>query len=281
MIDEKCPICAKAFEPGQSTFRVPALPDRYRLGELKGRTHRRCLLRDSRRDRLRSALARSIAGTVHSPPSTYLELVDGAVLRVYTSEFGEHSIWNLADFVTFSIFDESVQLLLESSAGDEIPLASRTGRTIEFGPKGIPTLVGPSITVPMPSLSLSRLKQLFTKDGPIKAADSVVRIQDASGSYPEGPAIVAWGSSPIFAIEEPTPVLLRPLGEPGPARLLTYIDRWRGPRILEGGTPVTLRVNSKMSLSVVAVDSRLRAVSPVGTLEDRKIETDQPVRTAS
>lgn len=270
-----CPICGGSLEEGDATFEIPRLPPRYGFEEIVGRAHRRCLLDYELRNELRSAIARSIAGAVHSPPERLLRVVDGSMLYVYDSRPQEHNVWNLADFVTFTIVDRSLDDIRSAAPGDTVAIASRPQTELEFLSSSVTRLQTHSATIPMPTLGLQRLNALFSPKRHIEAADATVRLNSVSGEeLPDCDSIVGWFADMLDV--EPPPVLLRAVpGIPGTYSLAGVDPHTPVAPALAGG-PLRLRISPDSEVEVMPSSTRV----PEGTTElhDRGPEDQQPLR---
>lgn len=276
MIERVCPICSEPLERGDATFDVPELPPRYGFEQIVGPTHRRCLLDYERRDELRSAIARSIAGAVHSPPERLLKVVDGSILYVYESRPAEHTIWNLADFVTFTAVNRSFDDLLNAEAGDAVPIAFRPETVLEFVSSSLTLLKTYSATIPMPTLGLQRLQRLLSPSRHIEVADAMVRLKPTTGEeLPGHDSIVGWLTDVLGG--EPPPVLLRAVsGFPG-TYSLAGVDPNTPIATTNAGAPLRLRISSDSEIEAIPSPTRI----PEGPtdLRDRGPEHHQPLRT--
>jgi hypothetical protein len=253
MTTRTCPICREGIEPEESTFDVPRLPARYGFDDLAGPVHRRCLRRYDRADELRSALARSIAGAEHAPPSRILVAVDGSMFHVYHPEKSEHTIWNLADFVEFTLLDKALDTLLETEFEPDTRIYAGPTRELHIADDGMLRLVSPTGSTPMPSLGLRRLKQLVDTTVHPATADAFVRLEGTDHPTGNANSLVGWVPTP--GEDERVPVLLRPLdpwsSEVGPAALLVSIDPTVDlPELRTGGS---LPVNIEESTTIRVV----------------------------
>ncbi len=275
MTQRNCPICGEPLARGDATFDVPKLPPRYGFEHIAGPAHRRCLLNFERRDELRSAIARSIAGAVHSPPERLLQVVDGLMLYVYESQPQEHTVWNLADFVTFTVVNRSLNQLLNAGAGDTVSIASRPETALQFASASLTHLQTYSAKIAMPTLGLQRLKDLFSPQRHIVTADAIVRLKPAPGEEPPGhDSIVGWLTNMLDG--EPPPVLLRAVnGFPG-TYSLTGVDSYIAIAPARADKPLRVRISPNTEVEVMPSTPGI----PDGTTElrDRDPEDRQPLR---
>ncbi len=283
MTDQICPLCDNAIELGEPFFSVPRLPEGYGFDDLVGATHRSCLLAYERRDGLRRALAQSIAGAIHSPPTRWIAAVDGPILRVDATEPMEYTVWNLADFVKFTIVDAAIEAVREIGPGDEVSISGKLKQELKVRPGGMVELVTPMGSTPMPTLPLQRLQNLFSDTGRFDLADVVVRLKAVEGPMPIGSSIVGWGrGEPSSMPVEHIPVLLQAVDRLDDWQALTYLMTFIDPvdttSRLRPGDSISLGVNNEIELEVVAIE--LPPGPPLDTepLFDREPSNNQAVR---
>lgn len=287
MIEQTCPICETEVGEDETTFDVPKLPERYDFSTVIGTVHRRCLFDYSRVDELRSAIARSLATAVHCPPSRWIANVDGWMLQVYSHKSQELNIWNLADFVEFTIVEEALDSLANADVGDRVEIGVGFGAQIHVGANGVPTVVSPTNSASMPSLPLPKLKRLLEGRVPFGREDAIVRVERRSGDDRQTePATVAWGAEPHFVdLEgEPTPVLLQPLNSLDGGRGLTYSMTRIVPNrslFVYGTGQVVLKLDESSAIRVVPIESGQPVEDDSIELVDRAPESDHPLRVST
>ena len=288
MIEQTCPVCNTAIGREETIFDVPKLPERYGFSTVMGTVHRRCLFDCNRVDKLRSAIARSIATAVHHPPSRWIANVDGWMLQVYSDTSREVNVWNLADFVEFTVVEEALDNLGDADVGDSVEIGVGFGAQINVGANGGTTVVSPTNSASMPSLPLRKLKRLLEPRVPFGREDAIVRVEQPNGDERQlEPTTVGWGGEPHFVDQEPepTPVLLQSLssldGGTGLTYSMTRIVPERSQFVYAPGQ-ITLDLDESTSLQVVPVESG----QPVedGSIElelvDRPPESDHSLRVS-
>jgi hypothetical protein len=245
---------------------VPKLPSVYGFEGVTGRTHQRCLKTFGRNDELRSAIARSLAAFVGAHETKTIDFVADGTLAIHSDQTRSFDVWNLADFVEFTVIDEVIPSIQAAAEDEEVELSPGGLHKLEIGSDGRLSLVttSSSSASPMPSLSLDSLRALLTRSGAVERADSMVRLGLGSTDVDITEPTVGWFQTRTS--ETSIPVLLRPFNDsPAPGELLFYLtglDPTLDLSRLGDGQVLSIRIDEETEFEATVTESQALFAEP-------------------
>jgi hypothetical protein len=137
-----------------------------------------------------------------------IDTVSEGGLAVYSDSTISFEVWNLADFVAFTVIDEAVSSIESATPGEEIGISPGGLTKLRIGENGQLSVLKTHSISPMPSLSLASLRCLLTGSNAVQRADAIVRIDLGSSDFDTSRNSVGWFQT--WTSETAIPVLLKP-----------------------------------------------------------------------
>lgn len=163
---QKCPICALGVLSGESSFMFPALPGWHQYHSFAGEVHSECLKKHPNSQDIRNELS-SIYKDYYNHESEQPIVLETGLILVQRDTDNFWTFHNLHDFVTFFIHRDRVDHVKNMKNGDVCTFGMFNNIELQVSDQGELTIeekaVGqaPLRKNPMPSLTLSRLKEIL------------------------------------------------------------------------------------------------------------------------